>query len=779
MRPREQDEAEKGWEIAQKLRSHPGRLKSILRSENNALRAVSLPLVFLTGLAFESFFAFHKARLAELALNFATVASILSWAVARIHRRTLDSRDPLLLFGSIVLTVGAGGCLFGFFRDDPTPELMLKTIGTVLILFALDRMERREVVAALRSSEEYLESVFESIPDPLVVIGEKRRIVAGNRVAIATFGESVLHKTCCEAYLGHKDDCDAEECTVAQAWNKRKPRFELVRDELGARRYEVTTFPLFGPHGFSGKLIQQIRDVSAHAESEDRAALLRDVVNSVADPVLTLGLRAELRHRNRAAEAAFEPSAPAATAGRGLIPFAGAEDEEAFVAALREFTPWEREVTLRGKDGAERTAMLSLAPIRALDDRLLGTVAIVRDLTEVKRLQVQLAQNEKLSALGEMVSGVAHELNNPLTAVFGFAQLLLAEDLPGEQKEEVRHIYTHAERCKRIIDGLLKFSRRHGAERVRASLNEVVQSTLDLLGYQLRLANVRVERDFDANVPESMMDSFQIQQVLVNLITNAQHAVQESGRAGAVKVRTRRASATKIVVEVEDDGCGMSEAIQRRIFDPFFTTKGVGKGTGLGLSISYGIVKEHGGSLSATSRPGEGSTFRVELPVVAEAAASATAAREIAREDAERKLPRSRILVVDDEPIILELLGQFLRGDGHAVATAVSVEEALRLVEHDEFDVVFSDWRMPCRSGDDLFAALCARDPAYRGRFVFLTGDAIGTEVRQVAQREHTPVLNKPFTLASIRGAMASVLRPVEPVAEAARPGLRQAPSRL
>jgi two-component system NtrC family sensor kinase len=423
--------------------------------------------------------------------------------------------------------------------------------------------------------------------------------------------------------------------------------------------------------------------------------------------------------------------------------------------------------------------MLSLAPIRALDDRLLGTVAIVRDLTEVKRLQVQLAQNEKLSALGEMVSGVAHELNNPLTAVFGFAQLLLAEDLPGEQKEEVRHIYNHAERCKRIIDGLLKFSRRHGAERVRTNLNEVVQSTLDLLGYQLRLADVRVEPDLDAHVPASMMDSFQIQQVLINLITNAQHAVQESGRSGRVKVRTRRVGETKIVAEVEDDGCGMTEAIQRRIFDPFFTTKGVGKGTGLGLSISYGIVKEHGGSLTATSRPGEGSTFRVELPIVAEAVASSTTAREITREVHDQRLPRSRVLVVDDEPIILELLGLFLRGDGHSVATAESVEQALALCGREEFDVVFCDWRMPCRSGDDLYAALCAKDAAYRGRFVFLTGDAIGGEVSQIARREHTPVLNKPFTLASIRGAMVSVLKPVEALTEADRPGLREAPSRL
>jgi PAS domain S-box-containing protein len=765
MSPRRPPPTEKGWEIAQKLRAHPGRLRSILRSERDPLTAVSLPLVFLIGLAFENFFALHKVRGAELTLNFVTVAGILTWAVARIRRRTLNGRDPLLLVGSLILTLGAGGGLFGVFLSDPVIELMLKTTGTVTILFALDRMERAIVVAALRSSEEYLESFFESIPDPLVIVGEGRRIVAGNRVAIATFGAEVLGQTCCEAYLGHGDDCTS--CTVAQAWDKRKPRFELVRDAVGARRYEVTTFPLFGPQGFSGRLIQQIRDVSAHAETEDRASLLGDVVNSVADPILTLGLNGELRHQNRAAEAVFGALPVKAAHGRALLPFVDAADEATFLAALREFTPWECETTLRAKDGVERTALLSLAPIRALDDRLLGTVVIVRDVTQVKRLQLQLAQTEKLSALGEMVSGVAHELNNPLTAVFGFAQLLLTEDLPGEQKEEVRHIFTHAERCKRIIDGLLKFSRRHGAERVRTNLNEVVQSTIDLMSYQLRLANVKVVTDLDPRVPDSMMDSFQIQQVLINLVTNAQHAMQEVERPGVLSVRTRRRGDDRVAIEIEDNGVGMSDAVLRRIFDPFFTTKGVGKGTGLGLSISYGIVKEHGGTLTATSRPGESSTFRLELPIVAEPAGSATAAQNFAGSP---KLPRSRVLVVDDEPIILELLEQTLRADGHEVVTVGSVDAALAAAEEDEFDVIFSDWRMPGRGGDELIEELTARNSSYRRRFVVLTGDALCTEVATVAQRSGNPVLNKPFTLEAIRTAMARVLQPVEPLALGADP---------
>lgn len=747
---------EQGHEIALKQRAHPGRLRPLLRPANDSWSALSLPLIFLAGLAFESLFAQHAMRWSELALNLVTVTGILLYAASRVRARTLDSHHPLLVLGAVVLCAGAGGCLLGLFREDVVPELVLKTSGTVMILFALDRMERRKVYDLLESSEEYLESFFESMPDPLVVIGDGRRVVAANHMAIQVFGDGILGKTCCEAYLGH-DDCSS--CTVTQAWGKRKARFELVRDERGARRFEVTTFPLFGPRGFAGKLLQQIRDVSAHAESEDRARLLHDVVNSVDDPVVTLGLRGELLHRNRAADALFGPVKEGPRPRDGdVLPFVAADARNAFVHALREFKRFDAEAKLLDKDGQERSATLALAPIRALDDRLLGTVVVVRDVTELKRLEAQVAQNEKLSAIGELVSGVAHELNNPLTAVLGFAQLLLSEELPAEQKDEVRHIYTHAQRCKKIIDGLLKFARRHQAERVRANLNEVVQSTCDLLCYQLRLANVRLELELCPTLVDSMMDSFQLQQVLINLITNAQHAIGEAKRPGVIKLRTRQ-NGERMALEVVDNGCGMPEHVLRRIFDPFFTTKGVGKGTGLGLSLSYGIVREHGGTLTATSTPGEGTSFLLDLPVVAQPSGSASLVKEAT---AALPIVRSRILVVDDEPIILELMQAFLGGDGHSVTAANSVAEAMVAARAAEFDLVFSDWRMPGEGGEQLYSQLCELRPAYRGKVIFLTGDSLSGDVLRVAQADGNTVLSKPFTLETIRAAIGRVTRPVE-----------------
>ena len=758
---------EQGHEIARKLRAHPGRLRPLLRASDGGWSAISLPLIFLVGIAFQSLFAQHDMRMSELTLNVFTVACVLGFAAFRVRARTLDGHHPLLLVGTLVLMAGTGGCLLGWFRDDMVPELMLKTAGTVMILFALDRMVRRKALDLLESSEEFLESFFESMPDPLVVIGEGRRVIAANHMAIQVFGEAILGKTCCEAYLGH-DDCS--NCTVTQAWSKRKARFELVRDERGARRFEITTFPLFDRRGFAGKLLQQIRDVSAHAESEDRASLLHDVVNSANDPIVTLGLRGELLHRNRAAEALFGPLPEGAAPRDGaVLPFVDDAARKAFVHALREFKRFDAEATLASADGCARSAALALAPIRSLDDRLLGTVVVARDVTEWKRLEAQVAQNEKLSAIGEFVAGVAHELNNPLTAVFGFAQLLLSEEMPAEQKDEVRHIFTHAQRCKKIIDGLLKFARRHQAERVRANLNEVVQSTVDLLSYQLRLSNVRIECELDPALPDSMMDSFQLQQVLINLLTNAQHAIGEAQRAGVVTLRSRLATGGRMVVEVADNGCGMPESVVRRIFDPFFTTKGVGKGTGLGLSLSYGIVREHGGTLTVSSRPGEGTTFRLDLPVIAEPSGSASLVKE---QTVTLSAVRSRILVVDDEPIILDLMRAFLSGDGHAVTTAGSVDEALAAVTQTEFDVVCSDWRMPGAGGERLYQQLCERRADWRGRVIFLTGDSLSGDVARVAQADGNAVLNKPFTLESIRAAIAKVSRPIEPLPEATQPQL-------
>src|SRR3990172_121920 len=250
---------------------------------------------------------------------------------------------------------------------------------------------------------------------------------------------------------------------------------------------------------------------------------------------------------------------------------------------------------------------------------------ITEDEEEQKALLQKLAHSEKLSSLGEIVSGVAHELNNPLTAIMGFSDILLDKDLPENVKKQLKMINDASQRSKRIIDNLLTFARAYKPEKRYNDLNSVIAGTIDLKEYQLRVNSIDVELNLDPSLPKTMLDEHQLQQVFLNLINNTQHTIAEKGVGGRISINTTFED-NIIRATVSDTGKGIPEDSLKKIFNPFFTTKEVGAGTGLGLRISYGIIREHGGNIYATSRPGEGATFIIELPVIKVAEDSSSAA---------------------------------------------------------------------------------------------------------------------------------------------------------
>ena len=269
----------------------------------------------------------------------------------------------------------------------------------------------------------------------------------------------------------------------------------------------------------------------------------------------------------------------------------------------------------RTRDG--RTFLLTHSLIRNPDGTQ-AQVDVVKDVSEREQVRQQLIQADKLSALGEMLSGVAHELNNPLTAVLGFSELLHQTVSEPKAKANLEKIYREALRMRRIVQNLLSFARQRKPERVLVNLNEVVQNTLELKVYDLRLKNIQVRSRLEENLPHILADPHQLQQVLLNLIINAEQAMAELQGGGTLTVETQRVSGPAgpgVQIRVTDTGPGIPPEIQPRIFDPFFTTKSPGKGTGLGLSVSYNIVQEHGGTLSLESEPGKGATFIVTLPL--------------------------------------------------------------------------------------------------------------------------------------------------------------------
>jgi two-component system NtrC family sensor kinase len=392
-----------------------------------------------------------------------------------------------------------------------------------------------------------------------------------------------------------------------------------------------------------------------------------------------------------------------------------------------------------------------------------GGLVMLRDHTDERMLQERLLQSEKMASVGQLVSGVAHELNNPLTGVMGFAQLLLARDLDDTMSTQIQTIYGEAERAAKIVQNLLSFARRRKPTKEMCDVNALVQRVLELRSYDFTAKSIALDMTLDTRMERVWADPDQIQQVLFNIIKNAEQAMNESQGSGRLTVTTR-GTEEGVRISVGDTGPGIPPEIARRIFDPFFTTKDAGEGTGLGLTICYSIIDEHGGriwteNLAPTfDRPDRsGAVFHIELPFGIEEA------REL--EDGVRKDEPSmlsvsgrRVLVVDDEWSIRALLHDILRLDQHSVALASSGLEAADLVERESFDIIITDMKMPGMDGAEFYRQVRQRDPAQARRIIFITGDTVSPDTRSFLQRVSNPVLSKPFKIGPLRDAIESVL---------------------
>ena len=379
-----------------------------------------------------------------------------------------------------------------------------------------------------------------------------------------------------------------------------------------------------------------------------------------------------------------------------------------------------------------------------------------RALQTVKATQTQLIQSEKLSAVGQFVAGVAHELNNPLTAVIGFSEILQTTETNERNRAHLDRIAKSAHRCHKIVSSLLSFARQHPPERRLVKLHALADEVFELLAYDLRTSNVTIVKDYADPLPLALADAHQLEQVFVNILGNARQAIEQSHREGRIVVRTRAADGG-VIIEFEDNGPGIRPEHLARIFDPFFTTKPVGKGTGLGLSLVYGIIQEHGGVITVRSELGHGATFTIKLPVagvapVVPALSGLTAAPTVGDGAA---TARRTVLVIDDEEWILELAAELLRRDGHTVATAIGGEQALELLGRTKFDLIVSDWKMPGLNGVRLFEHLQATDPTLVAKVLFMTGDVVSDTFQNFLRQNNLTCLSKPFAIGEFRAAVA------------------------
>lgn len=421
------------------------------------------------------------------------------------------------------------------------------------------------------------------------------------------------------------------------------------------------------------------------------------------------------------------------------------------------------DLMLRRADGVAVPASLSSRPIELDGEAALVTTTI--DLTALRAAEAEIArqrealhQSEKMTALGSLLAGVAHELNNPLSVVVGYSSMLRELIAEPEMRARVERIHAAAERCARIVRGFLAMARARPPDRGPVPIAEVVAGALELAAYGLRSADVAVELDIPADLPSVWGDADQLHQVVVNLVVNAQHALVGRDPPRRITVRAR-AEAGTMTLEIADNGPGMSPEVASRAFDPFFTTKPQGVGTGVGLSVCHGVVLAHGGSIAVETAPGAGACFRMTLPTGAAApAAEASAAAPVAL--------AGRVLVVDDEPDIAALLADHLRGLGLDVVTAPSGRRALAALGAGRFDAVVTDLRMADVDGAALVAAIGAERPELADRLILITGDALGAGLGPAAAAPglaRLPVFEKPLDLAALTAELRRVIAGAAP----------------
>lgn len=387
-------------------------------------------------------------------------------------------------------------------------------------------------------------------------------------------------------------------------------------------------------------------------------------------------------------------------------------------------------------------------------DKLRRVIHSVQDITLAKRAQKLIEQTERLVTIGQMAAGVAHEINNPLNAIVGIAELLCENLEDEEAKRMVEDIREQALRIGRITRNLLTFARPRPQEIAPVDVNEVVHEVVEMKAYKLRSNNITVILNLSKSLPFVLGDKLQLQQVLLNLVNNAEDAMSEEG--GTLSITTEH-SGNLVRLIVEDTGKGIPPEHLPHIFDPFFTTKPVGKGTGLGLAIVYGIVTGHGGKIWAENKSSGGAKFVIELPAAQEVEVQSITPSE-QEEQIEETMVKQRILVVDDEASTVAVLKAVLSRDGHTVEVAHDGDEALRLLRERDFDLVLCDWKMPKMDGVQFYKWVQENKPSLASRFVVMTGDYLNIEVQETFRKLGVPILQKPFRMNELKALIRALV---------------------
>jgi PAS domain S-box-containing protein len=742
----------------------------LMGGEHEALRPSRTGTVFL-GYDLKRYKAEARAQVLQQSLYWAGRVTVLALAMWLIFHFLLTRRTAKLVRAAEELAAGnldARSHLRGtdeLARLSRAFDAMALKVAATQTRLRQDIAERMRAAEALRVSEASYRSIFDAAEDAIFVHDiQTGAIVDANLKACATFGYSreefltldVGNLGTGERPYAHQDAMDliarasaGEELLVE--WHGKSKDGSLRWHEVFVRRVTI---------GGQERILALARDITGRklAEAALRASeeQYRAMFNASTDGLALWNAAGEIVDTNPALWQMYgygDGDSPALPLGSDTGPCYHTE----FLKAVAAGESLHSEVTDRRKDGSPLELEVHGIPMQYQGQPHVLTIA--RDITEKKRSAEELTrqreslyQREKLAALGSLLAGVAHELNNPLSVVVARAVLLEEQGNPAAQTAALK-IRTAAERCARIVRTFLAMARQQQPERGPVAINDVISAALDITAYPVRTSSIEVKLDLAEDIPLIHADADQLHQVLLNLVINAQQSLQDHPGPRHIRVTSRFDTRAQLVrVTVADNGPGIPAHLRARIFEPYFTTKPTGIGLGVGLAVSLGIVEAHEGTLTVACPAHGGAEFSITLPLGAVAASAGESSFPLKVDPSRRT-----ILVIDDEPEIRETLADILVAAQHRVVTVASGREALQHMAVEHYDVILTDVRMPDLDGRALYQEIERRWPGRGVRVVFVTGDTLASTLREFVSESGRPVIEKPFLPSEVRRVVAEL----------------------
>ncbi|MCK6488202.1 MAG: PAS domain S-box protein [Planctomycetes bacterium] len=655
--------------------------------------------------------------------------------------------------------------LHGLGRLDRGPDgKPLRMIGTVQ-----DVTRRIQAEEALRSSELRFREVLDNLPIPIGIVDRQGRLVLFNQAFTQRYGwDTALVPTIAEWWrLAYPDDAYRSELmarwaeVIAAADRDRTPtppvEVRLTCRDGSARLVEVVV----RTHG--DLLVASFQDVTERKQAQDvlkeAAAQWQTTFDAVRDPLWLLDAEQRIRRSNRAADEL------AARLGEGAVGRHCWEVAHQADQAICDCPVMRARRSRRRESGEVRLAgrlyEVVADPVLDASGAFTGCVHLISDITEMRRMEESLRHTEKMNAIGQLAGGVAHDFNNQLGGIMGYAELLLRRIEDPALERYAQGILTAAQRSADLTRQLLAFARKGRYLKVAVDLHAVIAETAGILAHAID-PRIRIERRCLASSAQVLGDPSQLQNALLNLGLNARDAMESGGTlvfataqihvggGPASPPATDLPAGGYLQVQVSDTGCGMSDEVRAHLFEPFFTTKGAGKGTGMGLAAVYGTIRNHGGAIAVDTRLGQGTTFTLLLPLAPVATEGAAPAATMVGPT--RPL---RVLVVDDESVMRNLLGDLLRSDGHSVISAADGHAGVELYREGwrEIDLILLDMVMPTMDGLDCFRAMRAINPA--ARVLIASGFSLEGQAQALAAEGVLGFLSKPFQLQELRLRLA------------------------